>query len=154
MRKKVKKMSIESEGEDGMTPIHYVCRLLSIKKKLRLFVFPQVRSGRSRPTRRWRCRDFSLLPDSENPPGQQGGWHKEGQFQVNKVRLSFQLLFFCFLRLTPLHHLAMRGNLPMITLLLDQIKSTDSGSFGSVDATDIQVLLLLLLLPIQTHTQN
>ena len=137
---------------------------LSKKKKLRLFVFPQVRSGRSRPTRRWRCRDFSLLPDSENPPGQQGGWHKEGQFQVNKVRLSFQLLFFCFLRLTPLHHLAMRGNLPMITLLLDPDrqrlipirKSTDSGSFGSVDATDIQVLLLLLLLllPIQTHKQN
>ena len=79
---------------------------------------------------------------------------------MNKVRLSFQLLFFCFLRLTPLHHLAMRGNLPMITLLLDPQrlnpiwKSTDSGSFGSVDAMDIQVLLLLLLLPIQTHKQN
>ena len=58
---------------------------------------------------------------------------------MNKVRLSFQLLFFCFLRLTPLHHLAMRGNLPMITLLL-------AGSFGSVDAMDIQVLLLLLML--------
>ena len=70
---------------------------------------------------------------------------------MSKVRLSFQVLFFCFLRLTPLHHLAMRGNLPMITLLL-------AGSFGSVDAMDIQVLLLLLLLllllPIQTHKQN
>ena len=47
--KKVKKMSIESEGEDGMTPIHYVCRLLSIKKETLVICFPSGMLGKISP---------------------------------------------------------------------------------------------------------
>ena len=53
------------------------------------------------------------------------------------------------LRLTPLHHLAMRGNLTMVNLLLDRqrlipIWKPNEGSYGSVDATDIQVRPFLI----------
>ena len=58
-------------------------------------------------------------------------------------------LFFLLLRLTPLHHLAMRGNLSMVNLLLDRqrllpIWRLSKEPPGSVDATDHQVKPFLI----------
>merc|ERR1711971_553966 len=107
----VKKMSIESEGEDGMMPIHYVCRY---------------------------ARD-----DLANQEGEDA--ETSASYLTLKVLLDNKAddTKVDNFRLTPLHHLAMRGNLTMVNLLLDRqrlipIWKPNEGSSGSIDATDIQ----------------